>query len=1458
MRTITTTLFIIFLSFGSYSQDCGAGGITFATQADVDAFYVVYPGCTNIIGNVTIHGNNITNLDGLAQILSIEGNLAIDSNIVLNNINGLSGVKSIGKDLIIKNNNSLLNLSGLSSLLDIGGILQITNNDVLTSLSGLDNLNSSTITNLIIQSSNVLSTCEVPSICNYLAVSTNNATISGNALGCATRAEVINSCTGCPVGNITFNTQGQVDSFPMLYPGCSTIAGNLLIDDGLTGVITKLDSLIQLKTITGKLTIQYNPNLSSLSGLDSLNTVGDSLEINYNSSITNLTGLNSLKSIGGDFNIYLNGNLVNLNGVDSLNNIGGAFRVSYNGNLISLTGINKLNSIGGELNIFNNPSLTNLSGLNSLSSINGNFTLYNNFMLNSIANLSQLTLIAGFIDIEYSSALTSLSGLDNINNTSITNLTILNSNNLSTCNVESICEYLSNPLSPSNIAGNAFGCSSNIEVKMACCNMTATASSTPNLICPGSTSQLVVTNNGGNGNLSYNWEPSVLLNDKSISNPIASPQSTTTFVVTVTDANGCTATSNTTVTLYPEVNPTASSNSPLCESGVITLNAGGGTSYEWSGPLGFVSSLQNPYLYNATQANSGTYSVTVTDANSCTATASTEVSVHPYPSVNPLPTHTYCANTSVPSIVFSSTPPGATFYWSRTPEAIGLGPTSGIGNIPAFTTTNSDTVPLTSTFFVSASIDYNGVICTGVAVQFTVTILPPPLAKCKNKTLYLDAAGAVDVHISDINDFSSGGTLSISNTNFYCANVGQNYVTLTVTDVCGNTSTCSSIVTVIDNKPPVLSNVTSFIQLDCDQAIPGVPNVTATDNCSAVVSFSQTSTKSPFPQLCEYYTYKITRTWIATDPSQNTAVKIQVIKIDDNTPPEWIYLPPKNLTAECNEANVNNSDPIASDACDLSPSVIFTIKYDFGINNCVNNYLATYTWVAGDKCGNTINYIQQISVVDTTAPEIYCPSNIVMNSQVPVKVSWVTPSVTDNCGGAPNVVQIAGPPSGSLFQINSVTTIVYKATDDCHNSSTCSFTVTINTQGGPPKPNISGTLYNNVNTPIKKVSVTLSGSVNQFVVGNGQYNFLSIPFGSNITVTPTKKDNALDGVNTLDLVYISNHILGKKALDSPYKILSADVNNSKNITTADLVQIKRLILHITEKYDAVDSWKFIPKSVSFLNPLNPWLTPYNEFIKINNIQTDQIADFIGIKMGDVTWDASGQINGNIEVKGISDFTLLADNKSFKKKEEVSLVVSAKELKNLKAMQFTLEYNPLFLDFIGIESIRDDVHEDDFGMRFLEDGKITASLDLRDEYGAEELFKVKFSAKETGNLANLISLTSNLTKAEAYTLGDETKALNLSFNKNGIEDKNVTPILYQNEPNPFESGTVIRYYIPENQEASLKIYSSEGKIVKELKESYTKGEHQLNISNEEFPASGIYYYQLKTNNFIDTKKMMFIK
>jgi len=100
---------------------------------------------------------------------------------------------------------------------------------------------------------------------------------------------------------------------------------------------------------------------------------------------------------------------------------------------------------------------------------------------------------------------------------------------------------------------------------------------------------------------------------------------TTTVTFTATNPSGMTATCSFTVTYHP--NPTASafSNSPVTIGGTLNLSSTGGNSYSWTGPNTFTSTSQTPSISNYQVANAGTYTVTATDANSCTGTATTIV-----------------------------------------------------------------------------------------------------------------------------------------------------------------------------------------------------------------------------------------------------------------------------------------------------------------------------------------------------------------------------------------------------------------------------------------------------------------------------------------------------------------------------------------------------------------------------------------------------------------------------------------------------------------------------------------------------------------------------------------------------------------------------------------------------------------------------------------------------------------
>ena len=97
-----------------------------------------------------------------------------------------------------------------------------------------------------------------------------------------------------------------------------------------------------------------------------------------------------------------------------------------------------------------------------------------------------------------------------------------------------------------------------------------------------------------------------------------------TYTVTVTNAAGCTATSTKAVVVNTVPTASASNNSPVAVGGTLNLLSGGGATYAWAGPA-FADATQNPAITNFQSANAGIYTVTVTDANGCTATASTTV-----------------------------------------------------------------------------------------------------------------------------------------------------------------------------------------------------------------------------------------------------------------------------------------------------------------------------------------------------------------------------------------------------------------------------------------------------------------------------------------------------------------------------------------------------------------------------------------------------------------------------------------------------------------------------------------------------------------------------------------------------------------------------------------------------------------------------------------------------------------
>jgi len=180
-------------------------------------------------------------------------------------------------------------------------------------------------------------------------------------------------------------------------------------------------------------------------------------------------------------------------------------------------------------------------------------------------------------------------------------------------------------------------------------------------ICIAASAQLNAT-----GGVAYVWSPATTLNNPDIANPIASPTQNTTYYVTVTDANGCKASTSVDVNLSPALNLTLTSQNVSCFNtcdGKATVAVTGGTL-----PYQYVWTSSNSNTSIADGLCDGQYTVTVTDAIGCSKTATCTITEPAQLTATiGTPTHVKCwgeSNGSAPLNVSGGTIP-YTYYWSN-------------------------------------------------------------------------------------------------------------------------------------------------------------------------------------------------------------------------------------------------------------------------------------------------------------------------------------------------------------------------------------------------------------------------------------------------------------------------------------------------------------------------------------------------------------------------------------------------------------------------------------------------------------------------------------------------------------------------------------------------------------------------------------------------------------------------
>ncbi|MFN5296065.1 MAG: hypothetical protein ACK5BL_11080, partial [Flavobacteriales bacterium] len=262
--------------------------------------------------------------------------------------------------------------------------------------------------------------------------------------------------------------------------------------------------------------------------------------------------------------------------------------------------------------------------------------------------------------------------------------------------------------------------------------------------------------------------------------------------------------------------------------------------------------------------------------------------------------------------------------------------------------------------------------------------------------------------------------------------------TWTATDNCGNTSTATQTITVVDNVAPVISAAGESTVIYCP-ATPEFTAPTATDNCSEVeVIVIEDVT---YDGDCAG-TYSRTITWAADDACGNRSENVsQTITVVDITAPS-ISLLCGDTTITCPSEPVF-AQPTASDDCDSNPAII-VVSDETVDGPCAGTYARTIVWAAQDACGNMSEEVSQtITVVDETAPTISAAGESTA-IECPATPEFTAPTASDDCDSNPVVELISDETLEGECAGSYTRTQTWVAYDACGNySETVSQTITV-------------------------------------------------------------------------------------------------------------------------------------------------------------------------------------------------------------------------------------------------------------------------------------------------------------------------------------------------------------------------------------------------------------------------------
>lgn len=294
-------------------------------------------------------------------------------------------------------------------------------------------------------------------------------------------------------------------------------------------------------------------------------------------------------------------------------------------------------------------------------------------------------------------------------------------------------------------------------------------------------------------------------------------------------------------------------------------------------------------------------------------------------------------------------------------------------------------------------------------------------------------------------------------------------------------------------------------------------------------------------------------------------------------------------------------------------------------------------------------------------------------------------------------------------------------------------------------------------------------------------------------LAPSSGDIPVNGVTPADVALISDYIAGLQLLDSPYKLIAADVDNSGGIDQDDVAALAQYLIGSLPQ-DAplyAAPWHFVPANYAFPDPQSPWPFPTEAIVLPLPNAAVVSAKFIGVALGDVDYPCMGcQPLAASDPRAPAPVSLALRDAVLAAGETVELAV--RPTLDCYAYGWTLNHPGLRL----VSAQPEGAHA-----YWRADGSALSAV-----FHSGSWLTLRFQAERAGRLGDMLSLGEGPTPAQAYERFGAARPLRLDFLSGAP-----SPMLYA-LANPYSEYLDMRLELPEAGLALLEVFDMAGLLL----------------------------------------------